>query len=78
MRRLPHLLLLGGLALAATGFGPAPTALPQVDAVDTAQAEQIVVCVKFREWTVPGTNITYEPEYERFCIETRDVPGQHE
>lgn len=78
MRRLPSVLLLVALALAATAFAPAPqTAAPQpaVSAPTTAvdQARQIVVCVKFQEWTIPVVGYHWEPEYERLCVEAPDV-----
>ncbi len=77
MRRLPPVLLLAALALAATGFAPAPattapaTTAPQPTAVDDAR--EIVVCVKFQEWTIPVVDYTWEPEYERFCVQAPDV-----
>lgn len=82
MRRLPSVLLLAALALAATGFAPAPattapattapaTTAPQPTAVDDAR--EIVVCVKFQEWTIPVVDYTWEPEYERFCVQAPDV-----
>lgn len=68
MRRLPSVLLLGALALATTAFAPAVTANQTTEA-----SEQPVICVRFRDWTVPVIGYTYEPPAERFCIETRDV-----
>ena len=68
MRRLPSAILLGALALSTTAFAPA------LGTSQTAEAEeQPVVCVRFRDWTVPVVGITYEPPSERFCVKTRDV-----
>ena len=66
MRRL-SVLLLGALALSATAFAPA------VQASSAETERQIVVCVKFRDWEVPATGVTWEAPYDRFCVETRDV-----
>lgn len=77
MRRLPSVLLLAALALAATAFAPAPPTTASQPAVSTPtaaeDARQIVVCVKFQEWTIPVVGYTWEPEYERFCVEAPDV-----
>lgn len=67
MRRLPSVLLLGALALSTTAFAPAP------QPTSTDAERQIVVCVKFRDWEIPATGVTWEAPYERFCVETRDV-----
>lgn len=68
MRRLPSVILLGALALSTTAFAPAVTT------GEAAEAEEMpVVCVRFREWTVPVVGYTWEPPYERFCVKTRDV-----
>lgn len=72
MRRLPSVLLLGAVALSTTAFAPAVQA-PSADAARQDAERQIVVCVKFRDWEVPATGITWEAPHERFCIETRDV-----
>lgn len=66
MRRLPSILLLGALALSTIAFAPA------VEAPSEAE-RQIIVCVRFQDWDVPATGITWEAPYERFCVETRDV-----
>lgn len=71
MRRPASLLLLGLLALASLGFAPAPATSSAASGA-TAQ-EQIVICVRFRDWTVPVVGVTVERPSERFCIETRDV-----
>ena len=77
VRRLPSVLLLAALALTATAFAPAPrTAAPRTGTPQPVAAEdarQIVVCVKFQEWTIPVVGYTWEPEYERFCVEAPDV-----
>jgi hypothetical protein len=83
VRRLPSVLLLGALALSTTAFAPSlpssePAAVTEVGAAAetaaTAVAErQIVVCVKFRDWEVPATGVTWEAPYERFCVKAPDV-----
>lgn len=74
MRRLPSALLLAALALGTTAFAPAPPAPQSAStAAAAADASEIVVCVKFREWTVPVVGYTWEPEYERFCVKAPDV-----
>ncbi len=73
MRRLPSVFLLAALVLGTTAFAPAPQSEVTAPATTTAEARQIVVCVKFREWTVPVVGYTWEPEYERFCVEAPDV-----
>lgn len=75
MRRLPSVLLLAALALGTLAFAPAPQTTSATTSATTAAAEtqQIVVCVKFREWTVPVVGYTWEPEYERFCVKAPDV-----
>lgn len=71
MRRLPSVLLLAALALGTFAFAPAPQ--PTSTATTEAASEQIVVCVKFRQWTVPVVGYTWDPPYERFCVEAPDV-----
>lgn len=77
MRRLPSVLLLAALALGALAFSPAPQSTKTRSSTSavaaTAEASQIVVCVRFREWTVPVVGYTWEPEYERFCVKAPDV-----
>lgn len=74
MRRLASVLLLGALALSTTAFAPALPSHEQAHGEVTAEGErQIVVCVKFRDWDVPATGVTFEAPYERFCVKTRDV-----
>ena len=73
MRRLPSVLLLGALAVAASAFAPAPDTAPQAGTASAGEAQEIVVCVKFRDWEVPLTGITWEAPYERFCVEAPDV-----
>lgn len=71
VRRLPSVLLLGALALSTTAFAPVLSSPGEQVAADSER--EIVICVKFREWEVPATGVTFEPPYERFCVETRDV-----
>lgn len=81
MRRLPSVLLLAALALGSIAFAPAPQTTSaetaSVEAASTAaaqaEAQRIVVCVVFQEWTIPVVDYTWEPEYERFCVKAPDV-----
>ena len=68
MRRLPSVLLLGALAISTLALAPAPG----IEAPDEAE-RQIIVCVRFQDWEVPVTGITWEAPHERLCVETRDV-----
>lgn len=72
MRRSLTLLLLGLLALSTLALSPANTS--GTDANADADAGP-VICVRLQEYTVPGTNITYEPDYERLCFVTPSVPN---
>ena len=78
------MLVLCALALASLGFAPVAPAPPPASqasapaavapaASTAADASQIVICVRFRDWGVPGTGITFEKPAERFCVELPDV-----
>lgn len=67
-------------AAQALPAAPAPTAAPApapaavAPAGSTAaDASQIVICVRFRDWGVPGTGITFEKPADQFCVELPDV-----
>lgn len=61
---------------AAPSADSATDAVPATDAAAAADASEIVICVRFRDWGIPGTGITFEKPAERFCVELPDVnPG---
>jgi hypothetical protein len=68
VRRTLTLLLIGLLALSTLALAPASSSGADADAGP-------VVCVRFRDYTVPFTDITYEPEYQRLCVVTPSVPN---
>lgn len=63
--------VLAAAALASTGLaaGPADGSGPGDG------GDEIIVCARLQDWTVPGTTITVYAPAERFCVRTGELPG---